>query len=231
MPRATSYSRSPRGRPDSEWELGGRQGQTYRQTQPESDLPFACPLDPFLVLNYFLQTGAYEKKKIRMRYSQKSDTEILQTPAFKTSFSLHRPKLTWATCGSSKCNWAHEHRCFIELSICTGTRHQKHCLPSPHSAAFTQPRKDSGRRGGRAEPITSPRYLKQSGADTQNHTERVEPAGSQPEDAACGSQVTPTSWSPESVLRNHWASRNHKSPKDPSWTWWRTSHLVLPPQY
>lgn len=31
---------------------------------------------------------------------------------------------------------------------------------------------------------------------TQNHTERVEPAGSQPEDAACSSQVTPTSWLP-----------------------------------
>lgn len=61
--------------------------------------------------------------------------------------------------------------------------------------------------------------LSPSQGDTQNHTERVEPAGSQPEDAACSSQVTPTSWPPESVLRNHWASCNHKSPKDPSWTW------------
>lgn len=50
----------------------GRKTRTLRKSPLDSNLPSACLLDPFLVLNYFLQTGAYKKKKTRIRHSCQS---------------------------------------------------------------------------------------------------------------------------------------------------------------
>lgn len=49
-----------------------RKTWTLRKAPLDSNLPSACLLDPFLVLNYFLQTGAYKKKKTRIRHSRQS---------------------------------------------------------------------------------------------------------------------------------------------------------------
>lgn len=134
---------------------------------PDFNLPSACLLDPFLVLNYFLQTGAYKKKQTRIRHSCQSQklSKLLpqnklpdstvnlasikpppsETQAHASEGSKLQTRLSTCTAQNHACPWARGHGCWQDPSLGSPQQHllnrgREHTCSPPGSKAGAKER-------------------------------------------------------------------------------------------